>query len=510
MSTTSATTPIPKSRLTKNKRRSGLKPGPRGLTAETSKAASPACSTLGPPSSMLAPAPVSRPPVKTEDDPPSSSPTYYRNYDIYTSSPYHIPNSQAPIPGREVYWDYDTPQSRKYREAFVKEFEESDSPVAKKNDATPKLRMVPKSRVESLDSLEQVRKGEQAMKELMELCREAEERDSKESVKNIKEEKGEQGNVSELKFDDLSMESEVKEEVKNEILIKEESIMTEDDMFADDFDLEESNLSTVEKVDEKAITIENDDNKNILDAVITSEMDFGDDDDSFLLTATQVEVDYALQKVASTSSEVTQPLKSKLEREIGPAHYALNRVKEECDVFGDGQDDSFDLAMSQIVTEDTPSSPVLKRKRKCMELAGPSQPTLPPLAPSNLSGIAQIRKAPVSATPVQNMPAAAAAAQNILNRKSSETTVGVQKKTGGGVGLRKYGSFDSQEQKKSFTRMRSEPNIGSVSTVLQPVSLTTNRPATRSMCTKEDIERKKREAMARRQQSQLSQAQTRN
>ena len=54
------------------------------------------------------------------------------------------PHLQVPfsIPGKEVYWDYDTAQGRKGREDFGKEFEESDSPIAKHNDATPKLIMV--------------------------------------------------------------------------------------------------------------------------------------------------------------------------------------------------------------------------------------------------------------------------------------------------------------------------------------------------------------------------------
>ena len=63
------------------------------------------------------------------------------------------------------------------------------------------------------------------MKEVMELCREAEKRDSKlQNVKNNEKEKGEKGNVSKLKFEfnHLSMESEMKEEVKNEIIVKEE------------------------------------------------------------------------------------------------------------------------------------------------------------------------------------------------------------------------------------------------------------------------------------------------
>ena len=118
-------------------------------------------------------APMTLPHDKGEVTAATSSPTYYRNYEMYTSSPFHIPNSQAPIPGKEVYWEYDTPQSKKIREAFIREFEESDSPVARKV-ATPKLRMVPKTRIESFDDLEEVRKGEQAMQELLDLCEEAE------------------------------------------------------------------------------------------------------------------------------------------------------------------------------------------------------------------------------------------------------------------------------------------------------------------------------------------------
>ena len=73
-----------------------------------------------------------------------------------------------------MYWEYDAPQSRKWREAFAKEFDDSDSQVAKKNEAPPKLKMVAKSRIESN---EQARKGEEAMQELLDLYREAEVKD---------------------------------------------------------------------------------------------------------------------------------------------------------------------------------------------------------------------------------------------------------------------------------------------------------------------------------------------
>ena len=133
MSPTSSSTPVVKSRLSKTRRKSGLKPSPAstGLIAGTSSSSlfvkkdddatmSPMC----PPMSI-----PSRP-----DEVSTSSPSYYHNCKMLTISPFHIPNSKDTIPDKKVYWDYDTPQSRKGREAFAKKFEETDSKVAKKNE----------------------------------------------------------------------------------------------------------------------------------------------------------------------------------------------------------------------------------------------------------------------------------------------------------------------------------------------------------------------------------------
>jgi hypothetical protein len=106
---------------------------------------------------------------------------------------------------KKVYWDYDTPQKTKCREAFAKEFDETDSRVAKKNEEAPKLRMMAKTRIESTTTNEQARSGEK---------------------------------VCQLKFENLSME--LKEELKE---------VTEEDMFADDVDLEDTfDFSTREEV----------------------------------------------------------------------------------------------------------------------------------------------------------------------------------------------------------------------------------------------------------------------
>jgi len=546
MSSTVATTSGTKSRLTKTKRKSGLTPGPTGIVKENTKATDKNnyLTTVTP---FPMGAPMTIPHDKEEETTATSSPTYYRNYEMYTSSPFHIPNSQAPIPGKEVYWDYDTPQSRKCREAFIREFEESDSPVARKV-ATPKLRMVPKPRIESFDDLEEVRKGEQAMQELLDLCEEAEKvRDIDLKIKDEIVSKETTENV-ESKFDNLSVESKDNQEVSSNIEIKKEaSNLADDDMFADEFDFGVINDNDQEtggiehkfKVPEEAsdlITKNESMEKDPFDtAIVGDDMDFGDDDDSFLLTATQVESDYVAKKVLGNttnvgmkppssckSTEETQPINSGRKQGSLATHPNIDRVKEEFNAFG-SEDDSFDMMMSQMevpdpAAEDAPSSPVLRRKRKCLDLAAPSQPHPPLVFNSNLPGkiggakdvsaVSASRKVPVT-NQLQVGSVQSSRPPNIAQSRQEPSSDAKPRVSGGS--FRKFSSFDSHEQKKTFSRVKSEPNIvpGVGSTlirhqaVLQPVI--SNRPVTRSVCSKEDIERKKREALARRQNSQLSQ-----
>ena len=226
-------TPVVRSRLTKNRRnKSGgiLKGTPLNLPSSSGPVSStPSIQTnqSGASSSSMFPPPTI-PLTET-----LVSPCNYRNYEMLTSSPFHIPNSQAPIPGREVYWDLDTPQSRKYREALTKEFEESDSPVAKLREVTPKRRMVPKTRFEPATSTEVVRKGEEAMQELLEMCREKEEETVEEKVLTVENVEP----VCQLKMEHLSME------------LKLETKEDEFDMFADDIDLGDTMDFSVEQGD---------------------------------------------------------------------------------------------------------------------------------------------------------------------------------------------------------------------------------------------------------------------
>ena len=149
---------------------------------------------------------------------------------------------------------------------------------------------------------------EEGMQELLDLCREAEVKDERKSVEN-----GEK--VCQLKFENLSMELELKEvEVKEDM---------EEDMFAVDVDLWDTfDFSTGEVIEMKKEHIDSKiDNNEILDDANNSDM-FGDDDESFLLQATQsAEVQMVVKKeaepVVSTravkEAEVTKPQPIKIE-----------------------------------------------------------------------------------------------------------------------------------------------------------------------------------------------------
>merc|ERR1712025_1392513 len=296
---------------------------------------------------------------------------------------------------------------------------------------------------------------------------------------------------TELKFDDLSMESKIKKEVGEMGAIKTSTSSMEDDMFADDFHFGEIDVSA-EESERDAKSLEGTEEGNVIhlnSAITGDDMDFGDDDDSFLVTATQMESEYAAKIAVEAKingfreAEATQAMHLEERRESAVVQPAVDRIKDEINAFGNDQDDSFDMMMSQMVVPSVidANSPVLRRKRKCMDLAAPSQTQIPPTI-NNKSGKA--KTSTELSAPIRNL--------------------------GSGGTLRKFSSFDSQEQKKTFSRVKSDPYIvpgvdSSVSrhqAVLQPVSLMSNRPITRSVCSKEDIERKKREALARRQQSQ--------
>merc|ERR1719319_1714724 len=98
------------------------------------------------------------------------------NVDLFYDNEHEIPNSQAPVPGREVYWNMDTPESKMFRESLL-----SMSPLTEPLPVlparpSPRLRLVAPRREPrpTLASLS-ITQGEAAMEEALRLCRAAEE-----------------------------------------------------------------------------------------------------------------------------------------------------------------------------------------------------------------------------------------------------------------------------------------------------------------------------------------------
>jgi len=95
---------------------------------------------------------LSSTPVRSPSSPFTSAYTPPRRSSLSEQSfseeslPSYCISSQAPIPEKEVYWDYDTPQIKKYKSqlGIGKSFEDDDSPVRvilEETVSTPKLRM---------------------------------------------------------------------------------------------------------------------------------------------------------------------------------------------------------------------------------------------------------------------------------------------------------------------------------------------------------------------------------
>merc|ERR1719234_657979 len=114
----------------------------------------------------------------------------FGNADLFDENKYELPNSQAPIPGREAYWDMDTPETKRFRESLKVSNSPLDEPELHP-DASPtlvdaKLKLKPRRRLEHLPE-EKVKAGESALEQAMKLCREADEEEERERLKEEEE-----------------------------------------------------------------------------------------------------------------------------------------------------------------------------------------------------------------------------------------------------------------------------------------------------------------------------------
>ena len=108
--------------------------------------------------------------------------------DMDNGSPVRIPNSQAPIPGREVFWDLDTPETKRNRDALIKKMAaKADSPVvgSRMISITPKMKLIPRKRAE-LDPGRGVNsRGLADLEDLMNLAETASRDDDEDESKNL-------------------------------------------------------------------------------------------------------------------------------------------------------------------------------------------------------------------------------------------------------------------------------------------------------------------------------------
>lgn len=422
-------TPTSKSRLSKSRRKSGLRERSKPRFDDQKKYEN----------GRVLPEPLVQSLVsvqKNEESSPSSSPKYFRNYEALTSSPFHIPNSQAPIPGKEVYWDFDTPQSRKLREAFVKKFEESNSPISLQKKRTPKLRMIPRPRQQSSSSAINAKMGEEAMEELLLLCRETEERQ-----KQMEQKDKIDGSGCESTFERLSMNVSLTSASKS-------------DLFEGDSDLFDGESGLFDGQ-----------NSFKMDEVEENQVGdiFDDNDDSFLLQASQAAESRTINGVVEnkTATKKEEPTVIKDYGLKKPPNPVINTVKSmDNSAFG-SEDDSFDEFLSQMdvpsTHEESPSSPILRNKRKCFELSS-------------------VPKETASSRPL-----------SVLNGVKS----GLNKSRSGNFVKHSSLDIDSQKPRKTISRIKSDPFIQK------------SQEGNKKSCSIEEINRKKQMALERRRLSQL-------
>jgi len=303
------------------------------------------------------------------------------NADFFDENKYDMPNSQAPIPGREAFWDMDTPETKKFRESLFS----SESPLEEPElhiDASPtldaKLKLKPRRRLEQLPE-NKVTEEESVLERAMRMCREDEEEEERRWRVVEVEEKEENSDVVE-ETEGVTQREENEEDKR---LDSEEAIFNvstepiERDMFEDSSDEQEptnekedialNSTNIVKQIDFEALDIKEDggfDDDGF-------EEDLNDGQDSFLLAASQMVEDPVVPttikqdfvRVDKEEKSTAFKLKQEPKALLPPAVARLQQMGESD---GFGSDDSFDEQMSQLPPGGfgTPASPVLKKRQQ--------------------------------------------------------------------------------------------------------------------------------------------------
>ena len=432
--------------------------------------------------------------------------------DLDDGSPVRIPNSQAPIPGRDVFWDLDTPETKRNRDALNKKLEaKADSPLvgSRMMSLTPKMKLVPRKRAE-LDPSRGIDSRGRGLADLEELMNFVETTGGDDSGDE------EDSNCLHLSKSPRTESEAFPEDGKEKVSIDsgdmfEDEFCDEDDeilLLATQQPVEEGNTeptpstsysASEEKGHPKALTPRE---KDVSATTKTTSDDiddlFGDDDD-FDDAMSQMEMPEfdplpKLSKAQSSASSLTlappsttSSIKSSIKisskqttPKVRNSNFAISGFENEFD-------DSFDNVLSQI---EVPSIAPPNKNLTILGADKTSGPFTSTQKPSPLTA-----KAPVPV--VQPKPKmtfqfplrknSECVKENISS--SGNSLVGSR----GGGPVRKFRSFNSPpREKKLIAKFKSDSSIPS-----------------KPPCSKEEIERKRKEALARKQMLQSQKQQRR-
>ena len=423
----------------------------------------------------------------------------FSKYEYCLGSPVDIPNSQAPIEGREVYWNLDTPESKATRERFRAEYEAmADTPQEAEMAVTPRMRLVARKRRPTVEpSPSTVAKGDALLQDLMDLAHDVNTRQQKSSEKTT--EHGDSRIVQ--------AELGASDKIANVDPFMDDD--DDDDMFKDEF---------------------------------------GSDDDSLLLQATQA-VD-VVTKIESKETKFCQPVRNVAPSVTSVVHPRLQVCQEEEFTTNDSFDDFLSQMEMPTVPADTQTSTIPVSQASTCPADGAAGPAPAPALGGKVpvsSGVAMSKSSVTSAAGKQThfpVPVNPRVAQckidgfdsevddsfddilsqiemptsdsvisktNAANDKASSpelkkprmtfqfkqsnvkyesnTSVAAQNKSvKGGGSFRKFNTFDSPpREKKLIAKFRSDSHIAIPN---------------KATCSKDEIDRKRREALERRKLSQ--------
>ena len=414
-------------------------------------------------------------------------------------SPVRIPNSQAPIEDREVFWDLDTPETKRTREALYKQMEaKADSPVvvSRNNSLTPTLKLVPRKRPDFASGPKRgvETAGAKALAELELFLKQAEESES--AIRVDAEESPRTDNSPQDSGDNGSSDifGEDFDSADDEILLLATQQPIEDGKTAPtpspSFSGDKEKLSSASD-QPKPLTPR----KEVVSAASNAADDiddfFGEDDDfDEVMSQMEMPVLAPVPKVTQTQTSAssltlapppssTSSSKSPAQGSVKPRTPNVRYSNFAIKGFESEFDDSFDNVLSQI--EVPTIAPPNKNLTIQVHGAGQTGPLTSTQKPSPLAAKTPV----VQQKPKLTFQFPPKKSFQIAKENVSESSNSLLRSGGGGP-VRKFKSFESApKEKRLIAKFKSDPLI-------------TNKPS----CSKEEIEKKKKEALARKQMLQ--------